>query len=96
MGWRGRVGYAVGPFIAPDCDFSGEVRGQPVWAHITLAFRDIRPTMQGEVLDYRRETPPPTEPFIADTFHFLELFSQDWEGDWEQTLTWRLLKSWRV
>jgi hypothetical protein len=33
---------------------------------------------------------------VADTFHFLEFSSQDWEGDWEQTLTWRLLKSWRV
>jgi len=68
----------------------------PFWAHITLAFRDIPPSMYDEVLDYLREAPLPTEPFIADTFHFLEFFSQDWEGDWEQTLTWRLLKSWRV
>ena len=96
MALRERVVDAVRPFIAPDCDFVEEDLGQPFWAHITLAFRDIAPSMQDEVLDYLREAPLPTEPFIADTFHFLEFFSQDWEGNWEQTLTWRLLKSWQV
>jgi 2'-5' RNA ligase len=96
MALRERVVDAVRPFIAPDCDFVEEDLGQPFWAHITLAFRDIPPTMQDEVLDYLREAPLPTEPIIADTFHFLKFFSQDWEGDWEQTLAWRLLKSWRV
>ncbi len=93
---RERVVDAVRPFIAPDCDFVKGDLGVPFWAHITLAFRDIPPTMQDEVLDYLREAPLPTEPFIVDTFHFLQFFSQDWEGDWEQTLTWRLLKPWRV
>ena len=96
MALRERVVDAVRPFIAPDCDFVERDLGVPFWAHITLAFRDILPTMQDEVLDYLREAPLPTEPFVADTFHFLQFFSQDWEGDWEQTLTWRLLKSWRV
>jgi len=96
MAMRERVVDAVRPFIAPDCDFAEEDLGQPLWAHITLAFRDIPPTMQDEVLDYLQEAPLPTEPFIADTFHFLEFFSRDWEGDRERTLTWRLLKSWRV
>ncbi len=35
----------------------------PFWAHITLAFRDIPPSMYDEVLDYLREAPLPTEPF---------------------------------
>jgi 2'-5' RNA ligase len=96
MALRERVVDAVRPFIAPDCDFVEEDLGQPFWVHITLAFRDIPVTMQDEVLDYLREAPLPTEPFVADTFHFLEFFSQNWERDWEQTLTWRLLKSWRV
>ena len=96
MALRERVVDAVRPFIAPDCDFVEEDLGQPFWAHITLAFRDIAPSMQDEVLDYLREAPLPAEPFIADTFQFLEFFSQDWEGNWEQTLTWRLLKSWQV
>jgi 2'-5' RNA ligase len=93
---RERVVDAVRPFIAPDCDFVEEDLSQPFWAHITLAFRDIPLHMFDEVLDYLREAPLPTEPFVADTFHFLEFVSQDWEGDWEQTLIWRLLKSWRV
>ncbi len=93
---REQVVDAVRPFIAPDCDFVEEDLGNPFAAHITLAFRDIPPSMQDDVLDYLRETPLPTEPFTADTFHFLEFFSQDWRGDWEQTLSWRLLKSWRV
>ncbi len=96
MSLRERVVDAVRPFIAPDCDFVEEDLGIPFAAHITLAFRDIPPSMQDDVLDYLRETPLPSEPFTADTFHFLEFFSQDWEGDWEQTLTWRLLKSWRI
>jgi 2'-5' RNA ligase len=96
MALRERVVEAVHPFIAPDCDFVEEDLGNPFAAHITLAFRDIPPSMQEEVLDYLREAPLPTEPFIANIFHFLEFFSQDWEGDWWRTLSWRLLKSWRV
>jgi len=96
MALREQVVDAVRPFIAPDCDFVEEDLGNPFTAHITLAFRDIPPSMQDDVLDYLREAPLPTEPFTADTFHFLAFFSQDWEGDWEQTLAWRLLRSWRV
>ncbi|MBC7249715.1 MAG: 2'-5' RNA ligase family protein [Anaerolineae bacterium] len=96
MALRQRVVDAVRPFIAPDCDFVAADLGQPFEAHITLAFRDISPSMHEAVLDYLREAPLPTEPFIADTFHFLEFFSRDWEGDWEQTLTWRLIKWWRL
>jgi 2'-5' RNA ligase len=96
MALRERVVEAVRPFIAPDCDFVGEDLGHPFEAHITLAFRDIPPVMQDEVLNYVQEAPLPTEPFTADTFHFLEFFSQDWGGDWEQTLSWRLLESWKI
>jgi 2'-5' RNA ligase len=93
---RNRVLGAVGPFIAPDCDFSGEDADQPFAAHITLAFRDIPTAMQDEVLDYLQDAPLPSDPFIADTFHFLQFHSQDWQGDWPQSLSWRLLRTWRV
>lgn len=96
MALREQVVDAVRPFIAPDCDFVREDLGYPFRAHITLAFRDIPPSMQDDVLAYLRGAPLPGEPFTADTFHFLEFFSQNWQGDWEQTLTWRLLKSWRI
>ena len=96
MDLRERVVDAVLPFIAPDCDFVEKDLGEPFEAHITLAFRDIPLSMHDDVLAYLREAPLPTEPFAADTFHFVEFLSQDWAGDWAQTLSWRLLKVWRV
>jgi len=96
MRMRERVVDAVCPFIAPDCDFAERDLGPPFRAHITLAFRDITPAMQEDVLAYLREAPLPSDPFIADTFHFLQFFSQDWTGGWEKTLSWRLLRSWRL
>ncbi len=94
--FRERVVDAVRPFIAPDCDFVEKDLGAPFAAHITLAFRDIPVALQEDVLAYLQEAELPTEPFSADTFHLLQFFSQDWPGDWEQTLTWKLLKSWRL
>lgn len=93
---RKRVVDAVYPFIAPDCDFVEEDLGNPFQPHITLAFRDIPASLLGDVLAYLRKAPLPTEPFIADTFHFLEFFSPDWDGSWWQSLSWRLLKTWRL
>jgi 2'-5' RNA ligase len=69
---------------------------QPFPAHITLAFRDFRTAIQAHVLDYLQDVPLPNEPFLAQNFHLLEFSSNDWLGSWEQTLTWRLLKSWQV
>jgi len=86
----------VRPYIASDCDFVERDLGLPFKAHITLAFRDIPSDMQQEVLAYLEDTLLPTEPFIADTYHMLEFVSDDWPGDWEQTLSWRLLKTWRL
>ncbi len=94
--FREQIVEAVRPFIAPDCDFVKADLGNPFRAHITLAFRDIPPDMQADVLAYLQHVPLPTEPFMADTFHLLEFFSQDWPGEWASTLTWRLLKSWRL
>jgi 2'-5' RNA ligase len=93
---RSRVVDVVLPFIAPDCDFAERDLGSPFKAHITLAFRDICPEIRESVLTYLRQAPLPSEPFIADTFHLLEFSSQDWEGSWDATLTWRLLHSWRL
>ena len=93
---RRRIVDAVRPDIAPDCDFVASDLGQPFKAHITLAFRDIQPAMQANVLAYLHDTPLPDKPFLADTFHFLEFFSQDWPGSWEKSLSWRLHKTWRL
>ena len=97
MALREAVVDVVRPFIAPDCEFIAEDLGAPFQAHITLAFRDIPLSLYDAVLDFLQEAPLPTEPFTADTFHFLQFFSpNDWGGAWEQTLSWRLLKSWRL
>ena len=93
---RERVVDAVRPFIAPDCDFVEEDLGRPFIGHITLAFRDIPMDLREQVSTYLHNAPLPNKPFIAKTFHFLEFFSQDWNGNWEQTLTWRLHKSWHL
>lgn len=93
---RSGVVDAVLPFIAADCDFAESDLGSPFKAHITLAFRDISPEIRETVLAYLRPAPLPSEPFVADTFHLLEFCSQDWEGSWDTTLTWRLLHSWKL
>lgn len=95
--FRERVVDVLRPYIAPDCDFA-ESDLVPVFkAHITLAFRDIDPAMQDEVLAYLDSAPLPLEAvFQARNFHFLEFFSDDWPGAWEQTLRWRLHKTWQL
>ncbi len=93
---RERVVSAVKPFIAPDCDFVEKDLGEPFMAHITLAVRDIPFDMQADVIRYLDEAPKPIEPFMADTLHLLEFYSQDWAGAWEKTLSWRLIKTWHT
>lgn len=93
---REQVVDAVRPFIAPDCDFAKKDLGEPFAAHITLAFRDIPAALYSETLACLKNAPIPTAPFTADTFHFLEFFSEEWAGDWEKTLTWKLHKTWYV
>jgi hypothetical protein len=46
MALRERVVDAVCLFIVPDCDFVEKDLGNPFWAHITLAFRDIPPSIE--------------------------------------------------
>lgn len=94
--FREKVVTAVRPFIAPNCDFAASDLGHPYEAHITLAFRDIRTSLYDDLLAYLAEAPAPTDPFVARTFHFLQFFSEDWTGQWWQTLTWRLIKSWHL
>lgn len=89
-----RVVAAIQPFIATDCDFTPLELAHPFDAHITLAFRDFRPALQDQVLDYLQDAAFPGDAFVADTFHLLAFYSQDWNGDWDQTLSWKLLKSW--
>ena len=91
---RSKIVDAVIPFVAEDCDFVKSDLGPPFKAHITLAFKDIAPDMREGVMDYLEPAPLPQKPFAADTFHLLEFHSHDWDGNWYESLTWRILHSW--
>ncbi len=93
---RSKIVGAVLPYMAQDCDFAESDLGNPFKAHITLAFRDISPSRRESVLAYLEQAPLPTEPFIANTYHLLEFSSQEWDEEWDRSLTWRLLYSWRA
>ena len=92
--FRGRVVEVIHPHIAPDCDFVKDDLGNPFMAHITLAFRDSPQELHQDVLTWLQDAPIPNHCFQADTFHFLDFFSDDWHGEWWETLTWKLHKSW--
>jgi 2'-5' RNA ligase len=94
--FRERIVEITRPFIAPDCDFLDSDLGVQFQAHFTLAFRDISTELFDQVIAWLADAPVPTGKFKADISHFLEFFSEDWEGQWWQTLTWKLHKSWRI
>ena len=86
----------VRPYIADDCDFKTHDLGRPFHPHITFSFRDIPNELYDDVFKWMEDGPDFTGPFLADTYHFLEFFSDDWPGSWWETLSWQLLKSWRL
>jgi len=94
--FRERVVAVVRPFIAADCDFVASDLGNPYEAHITLAFRDVPLSLYDDVLAYLADAPFPTAPFMARDFHFLQFFSEAWDGRWWESLSWRLIKTWHL
>jgi len=94
--FRERVVELTRPYIADDCDFKGHDLGREFHPHITFSFRDIPNEIYDDVFAWMKDGPDLKGSFLADTFHFLEVFSKDWSGPWWDTLTWRLLKSWRL
>jgi len=94
--FREKVVEITRPYIAPDCDFVESDLAQPFEGHFTLAFRDILPDQHSRVVSWLEEAPIPTGKFLATDFHFLEFLSDDWRGNWWKTLTWNLIKSWRL
>jgi len=94
--FRGEIVDIIRPTIAPDCDFAASDLGPTFEAHLTLAFRDITPSIYDDVLAWLEDAPIPTEPFIAKDFHFLQIFCDDWSGNWWETLSWKLLKTWHL
>jgi len=96
LDFREAVVDIIRPYIAPDCDFLESDLGIPFKGHITLAFRDINQEMYPQILDWLKDASIPSGKFLANTFHFLEFFSEDWDGTWWETITWKLHRSWRL
>jgi len=94
--FRETVVNLIRPYIASDCDFIASDLGDPFKGHITLTFRDIEQKMYPQILEWLNDAPIPAGIFQAETFHFLEFFSDDWEGNWWETITWKLHRSWRL
>jgi hypothetical protein len=91
-----RIVEVVKPFMAPDCDFREHDLGRPYHPHITFAFRDCQPGDYDQVISWLEKGPDLDMPFLADRYHFLEFFSEDWEGPWWETITWRLIQTWML
>jgi 2'-5' RNA ligase len=96
LDFRQELMAVTNPYIADDCDFKDHDLGRPFHPHITLSFRDIPKELYDNVFEWIEDGPDFTGPFLADTYHFLEIFSEDWSGNWWESLTWRLLASWRL
>ena len=86
------------PLVAADCNFTWDdwVR-ERFYAHLTLAMADLTELLIDEVYDFIRElgTVEPSV-FTADSFHLYAFESDDWHGAWWETMSWRLLHSWRL
>ena len=96
LDFRERVVDITRPYISDDCDFKDRDLGREFHPHITFAFRDIPNELYDIVLAWIENGPDLKGKFLAETYHYLEFFSEDWSGRWWETLTWRLLNSWHL
>ncbi len=89
---------AILPLVHPDCEFAfNGWAGENYRAHLTLAMADIPEFLFDEVLEFVRsaEAIGPRQ-FLAEYFHLYAFGSDDWGGAWWETMTWRVLHSWRL
>lgn len=94
--FREKVVDITRPYIADDCDFKVHDLGREFHPHITFSFRDVPNELYDIVFKWMEDGPEFTGPFLANTFHFLEFFSEDWPGRWWESISWRLLHTWRL
>jgi hypothetical protein len=86
------------PLIDDDCAFSaGEWVRERYEAHLTLAMADIPPRFFDEILRFCQGLGPiGPEGFIAERVHLYAFESDDWNGAWGESLSWKLLESWKL
>lgn len=89
---------AIAPLVHPDCTFTPtEGAMERFRAHLTLAMADLRPEFFDEVFSFINDACPiGPDQFQAEYFHLFAFQSDDWEGNWWETLTWKLLHSWKL
>ncbi len=89
---------AIAPLVHPDCEFAfNGWAGEHYRAHLTLAMADIPEFLFDEVLAFIRCAEPiGPRRFVAEYFTLYAFQSDDWGGEWWQTLTWLPLHSWRL
>ncbi len=89
---------AILPLVHPACEHAfGDWSGERFRAHLTLAMADIPEFMFDEVLEFILSAAPiGPRSFRAEYFHLYAFESLDWGGAWWETLTWKVLGSWRL
>jgi 2'-5' RNA ligase len=88
----------IAPLVHPECTFT-PVEGamERFHAHLTLAMADLPPALHEEVCDFIGAAGPiGPRTFTAEYFHLFAFHSAAWSGRWWETLTWRLVASWRL
>jgi len=91
----------VAPYIAPDCLFSArDGRGDTFYPHLTLAMSDIPRdpglTQQALALAEYAVSLVPKGNFVASDMQLIEFYSEDWAGNWFETLDFKQLKGWKL
>ncbi len=86
------------PLVSSSCNFTpNEWLGERFEAHLTLAMADIPATLFEEVLQFVQSLEPVgPEMFLAEWLHLYAFESDDWHGDWWDTLRWKLVDSWKL
>lgn len=89
---------AVLPLIHPDDDRTPhEAHGDHFHGHLTLSMADCPPFLEQEVIDYIGELGPIGSAwFPARHIHLYAFTSTAWDGNWWESLRWRLLHAWRL
>jgi hypothetical protein len=88
----------IEPLIESGCRFSaGEGKRDRFFAHLTLAMADIPEFAFDEIFAFVREAEPLGTPrFLAKHVHLFAFHSDEWDGEWWHTLTWKLLHVWEL
>lgn len=88
---------AIIPLAHPDCEFAFRAwSGEKFHAHLTLAMADVPSFALDEILAFTRAEPIGPRTFVAEYFHLYAFQSDDWAGNWWETLSWEFLHSWRL